>query len=284
MRIVPGSPTSTRATSSGAEGLADGHEEGRTDAGRAVAHAPREGDLSAAREVPRPDGRGGTIAPPVRGSTLLAGSAGAVPGARSLIVREIRRRLRRRGISRGRDTGAPARRERRRGRAVRHPVELPRRGAPAADRHRAAAQAPPGRRARDASTSSASRSGTRTSIRSTPPSSASSRRTGRTPTTTTCAGSRSGCSSGSPTRVGELLPNAPEAARAAERFRPPFATLDFVEALERRAGSPTCSRKDREELRALARQGGLDGSRQLLERHVPRQVVRALRRARRSTG
>ncbi|MGB6499882.1 MAG: lysine--tRNA ligase [Thermoplasmata archaeon] len=57
-------------------------------------------------------------------------------------------------------------------------------------------------------------------------------------------------------RVGELLPNAPEAARAAERFRPPFATLDFVEALERESGIADLLAKDREELRALARKAG----------------------------
>ncbi len=57
-------------------------------------------------------------------------------------------------------------------------------------------------------------------------------------------------------RTVELLPDDPEVARAAGRFRPPFATLDFVESLEARSGIPDILGKSREELRALARAAG----------------------------
>ncbi len=53
-------------------------------------------------------------------------------------------------------------------------------------------------------------------------------------------------------RTVELLPDRPETVRAAERFRPPFATIDFVEELERRSGIDDLLSKSREELRSLA--------------------------------
>ncbi len=57
-------------------------------------------------------------------------------------------------------------------------------------------------------------------------------------------------------RTGELLPHRPEALRAAERFRPPFPTLDFVDALESASGISGLLDKSREELRDLARRAG----------------------------
>jgi len=57
-------------------------------------------------------------------------------------------------------------------------------------------------------------------------------------------------------RAVELLPASEPVARAAARFRPPFATLDFVESLERASGISGLLSKDRDELRALARKAG----------------------------
>ncbi|MGD0249567.1 MAG: lysine--tRNA ligase [Thermoplasmata archaeon] len=57
-------------------------------------------------------------------------------------------------------------------------------------------------------------------------------------------------------RAPELLPHDPAVARAAAAFRPPFATLDFVEELERRAGIMDLLSKSRDELRTLARGAG----------------------------
>ncbi|HXW66816.1 MAG TPA: lysine--tRNA ligase [Thermoplasmata archaeon] len=57
-------------------------------------------------------------------------------------------------------------------------------------------------------------------------------------------------------RAAELRPDSPEAVRGARDFRPPFATVDFVEELERRSGIPDLLGKSREELRALARAAG----------------------------
>ncbi len=57
-------------------------------------------------------------------------------------------------------------------------------------------------------------------------------------------------------RAVALFPDDATVARAAARFRPPFATLDFVEELERRAGISDLLSKSREELRALARAVG----------------------------
>ncbi len=57
-------------------------------------------------------------------------------------------------------------------------------------------------------------------------------------------------------RTVELWPDRPEVARAAERFQPPFPTLDFVDALEAASGIPRLLEKSREELRALARAAG----------------------------
>ncbi len=45
---------------------------------------------------------------------------------------------------------------------------------------------------------------------------------------------------------------SPAAQRAARDFRPPFATVDFVEALERHSGIPGIAEKPRDELRELA--------------------------------
>jgi lysyl-tRNA synthetase, class II len=58
------------------------------------------------------------------------------------------------------------------------------------------------------------------------------------------------------TRAVELFPDEPEVAKAAGMFRPPFATVDFVNELERRSGIPDLLSKSREELRALARAAG----------------------------
>ncbi|MFY9716587.1 MAG: lysine--tRNA ligase [Thermoplasmata archaeon] len=57
-------------------------------------------------------------------------------------------------------------------------------------------------------------------------------------------------------RTVEILPENPEVARAAARFRPPFATLDFVESLERASGISDLLSKSRDELRDLARRAG----------------------------
>jgi lysyl-tRNA synthetase, class II len=57
-------------------------------------------------------------------------------------------------------------------------------------------------------------------------------------------------------RVLELLPDEPAARRGAELFRPPFATLDFVDELERRSGISGLLDKGRDELRELARRTG----------------------------
>jgi lysyl-tRNA synthetase class 2 len=57
-------------------------------------------------------------------------------------------------------------------------------------------------------------------------------------------------------RIAELLPEVPAAREAPERFRPPFASVDFVEALEARSGHSGILTKSREELRALARKVG----------------------------
>ncbi len=56
--------------------------------------------------------------------------------------------------------------------------------------------------------------------------------------------------------VREWLPNSPGAERGAKDFKPPFATVDFVDELERRSGIPDLLSKSREELRALARAAG----------------------------
>jgi lysyl-tRNA synthetase, class II len=57
-------------------------------------------------------------------------------------------------------------------------------------------------------------------------------------------------------RTLELLPKSPEVERSARRFLPPFATLDFVEALERESGISDLLSKSRDELRTLARSAG----------------------------
>jgi lysyl-tRNA synthetase, class II len=56
--------------------------------------------------------------------------------------------------------------------------------------------------------------------------------------------------------VREFLPNSPGAERGAHDFRPPFATVDFVDELERRSGISELLSKSREELRELARAAG----------------------------
>jgi lysyl-tRNA synthetase, class II len=57
-------------------------------------------------------------------------------------------------------------------------------------------------------------------------------------------------------RVRELLPSSPGAERGARDFRPPFATVDFVEELERRSGISDILAKTRDELGELARAAG----------------------------
>ncbi|HYA10206.1 MAG TPA: lysine--tRNA ligase [Thermoplasmata archaeon] len=57
-------------------------------------------------------------------------------------------------------------------------------------------------------------------------------------------------------RTAELLPDDPAAARGAALFRPPYATVDFVEELERRSGIDGVMSKSREELRELAHAAG----------------------------
>jgi lysyl-tRNA synthetase, class II len=54
-------------------------------------------------------------------------------------------------------------------------------------------------------------------------------------------------------RAVEIVPDSPEVAKAAARFHPPFATVDFVDELERRSGLRDLLGKSREELRELAR-------------------------------
>jgi lysyl-tRNA synthetase, class II len=57
-------------------------------------------------------------------------------------------------------------------------------------------------------------------------------------------------------RVLEILPDSPGARRGAHDFRPPFATVDFVEELERQSGIADLLSKSRDELRVLARAVG----------------------------
>ncbi len=57
-------------------------------------------------------------------------------------------------------------------------------------------------------------------------------------------------------RTLELLPDEPAAQRGAALFRPPFATVDFVDELERRSGISDLLSRSREELRELARRAG----------------------------
>ncbi len=57
-------------------------------------------------------------------------------------------------------------------------------------------------------------------------------------------------------RVLELLPDSEGARRGAHDFRPPFATVDFVDELERQSGISGLATKSRDELRALARSVG----------------------------
>ncbi len=57
-------------------------------------------------------------------------------------------------------------------------------------------------------------------------------------------------------RIAELLPDVPAARDAPDRFRPPFATVDFVEALERSSGISDVSAQSPDALRSLARAAG----------------------------
>ena len=57
-------------------------------------------------------------------------------------------------------------------------------------------------------------------------------------------------------RVEELRPDDPAVRRGAALFRPPFPTVDFVEALERASGTSDVLSKSRDELRDLARAVG----------------------------
>jgi len=57
-------------------------------------------------------------------------------------------------------------------------------------------------------------------------------------------------------RAVELARDSEEVARGAASFRPPFPTLDFVDALEAASGIPRLLEKSREELRSLARKIG----------------------------
>ncbi len=57
-------------------------------------------------------------------------------------------------------------------------------------------------------------------------------------------------------RAQELAPDSEEVRRAAEQFRTPFATVDFVDELERRSGIAGVAEKSREELRSLAHDVG----------------------------
>ncbi|HYA58685.1 MAG TPA: lysine--tRNA ligase [Thermoplasmata archaeon] len=54
----------------------------------------------------------------------------------------------------------------------------------------------------------------------------------------------------------ELFPGLPEVERSAAMFHPPFATVDFVEELERRSGLTNLLSRTREELREAARAAG----------------------------
>ncbi|HEV2231634.1 MAG TPA: amino acid--tRNA ligase-related protein, partial [Thermoplasmata archaeon] len=56
--------------------------------------------------------------------------------------------------------------------------------------------------------------------------------------------------------VARLMPDAPRAQEAPERFRPPFATIDFVESLEALSGLTGLVDLDREALRERARAVG----------------------------
>ena len=57
-------------------------------------------------------------------------------------------------------------------------------------------------------------------------------------------------------RTLELCPDDPVVAAAAQRFLPPFPTVDFVEALEAKSGITDLLAKSREELRELVRSAG----------------------------
>ncbi|MGA8543577.1 MAG: lysine--tRNA ligase [Thermoplasmata archaeon] len=57
-------------------------------------------------------------------------------------------------------------------------------------------------------------------------------------------------------RVRELLPDSPGARKGADDFTPPFATIDFVDELERRSGITDLLTKTPDELRSLARTAG----------------------------
>jgi lysyl-tRNA synthetase class 2 len=57
-------------------------------------------------------------------------------------------------------------------------------------------------------------------------------------------------------RIAELLPDVPAAAEAPGLFQAPFATVDFVDALERRSGVTGLLDRSRDELRELARATG----------------------------
>jgi lysyl-tRNA synthetase class 2 len=57
-------------------------------------------------------------------------------------------------------------------------------------------------------------------------------------------------------RVVELLPESPGALKGARDFRPPFATVDYVEELERRSGISDVLSKTPDELRELAHAAG----------------------------
>jgi lysyl-tRNA synthetase class 2 len=57
-------------------------------------------------------------------------------------------------------------------------------------------------------------------------------------------------------RIAELLPEVPAAVEAPALFQPPFAVIDFVEALEEHSGLPGILEKSRDELRTLARAAG----------------------------
>lgn len=72
-----------------------------------------------------------------------------------------------------------------------------------------------------------------------------------------------GLYSGLAARLGELAPDAPATKETIAAFQPPFATIDWVGALEEHSGIHDVLSLDRERLRALARQAGAtvpDGS------------------------
>ena len=145
----------------------------------------------AAREVPRPRGRGDPLPPPRARPDRQRGDARAVHPALEGGPRHppLARRAR---LPRGRDADPPAALRRRAGAAVRDP---PQRAGPRplpADRRRALPQAPDRRAASSASTRSARTSATRASPTSTTPSSRCSSGTRPTRTTRTSPpGSRS---------------------------------------------------------------------------------------------